>query len=71
MARLNGNLEVLWEKKLEILGNECVYSILPAEGGAFIAGETSDGKGRGFFVGRITLDGELLWLKTLGLWVMP
>ncbi|WP_297497662.1 hypothetical protein [Thermococcus sp.] len=68
IARLNENLEVLWERKLEILGNECVYSILPAGDGAFIAGETSDGKGRGFFVGRITLDGEVLWLRNLGPW---
>ncbi len=68
VARLDGNLEVLWEKKLEILGNECVYSILPTRDGAFIAGETANGRGKGFFMGKITGDGELLWLRTLGPW---
>ncbi|WP_297090271.1 hypothetical protein [Thermococcus sp.] len=68
VARLDGNLEVLWERKLEILGNEAVYAILPTRDGAFIAGEASDGKGRGLFIGRITGDGEVLWLKALGPW---
>ncbi len=68
VARLDGNLEVLWERKLKILDNEAVYFILPDESGAFIAGDTSSGEGRGFFVGRITLDGEVLWLRTLGPW---
>ncbi|WP_297521265.1 hypothetical protein [Thermococcus sp.] len=68
VARLDANLEVLWERKLKILGNEAVYSILPDKSSAFIAGETSDERGRGFFIGRITLDGEVLWLRTLGPW---
>ena len=68
VARLNDNLEVLWERKLKILGNEALYSILPDRSGTFIAGETSDERGRGFFIGRITLDGEPLWLRTLGPW---
>ncbi len=68
VVRLDGNLEVLWERKLKILGNEAVYSILPDRSGAFIAGETSDEGGRGFFIGRITLDGEPLWLRTLSPW---
>ena len=68
IAKLEGNLKVLWEKKLEILGNEALYSILPDRDGAFIAGETSEGRDRGLFVGRITGDGEVLWLKNLGPW---
>ncbi len=68
VARLDRNLKVLWERKLEILGNECVYSILPAGDGTLIAGETSHGESRGFFMGRITEDGELFWLKKLGPW---
>ena len=68
VARLDANLKVLWERKLKILGNEALYSILPDKSGAFIAGETSDERGRGFFIGRITLDGEVLWLRTLGPW---
>ncbi len=68
VARLDANLKVLWERKLEILGNEAVYSILPDRDGAFIAGETSNGRDRGFFIGRITLEGEVLWLRTLGPW---
>ena len=68
VARLDANLKVLWERKLKILGNEAVYSILPDRSGAFIAGETSDERGRGFFIGRITLEGEPLWLRTLSPW---
>ena len=68
VARFDDNLEVLWEGKLKILGNEAVYFILPTERGAFIAGETSSGKGRSFFAGRIALDGEVLWLRKLGPW---
>ncbi len=68
IARLDGNLEVLWERKVEIIGNECVYSVLSARDGVFIAGETSHGESRGFFMGRIKGDGEALWLRTLGPW---
>lgn len=68
IARLNKNLEVLWDRKLEILGNEAVYSILPAGEGAFIAGDTSDGKSRGFFLGEIAPEGKVLWLRTFGPW---
>ncbi len=68
VAKLDDNLEALWEKKLEILGNEAVYAILPTRDGAFIAGEASDRKGRRFFIGRITGDGEVLWLRELGPW---
>ncbi len=68
VARLDKSLNVIWERKLKILGNEAVYSILPDKSGAFIAGETSDERGRGFFIERITLDGEVLWLRTLGPW---
>ncbi|WP_297067613.1 hypothetical protein, partial [Thermococcus sp.] len=68
IARLDENLEVLWERKVEIIGNECVYSVLPARDGVFIAGETSHGESRGFFMGRIKGDGEVLWLKKLGPW---
>ncbi|WP_297072396.1 hypothetical protein [Thermococcus sp.] len=68
VAKLSDNLKVLWGRKLKILGNEAVYSILPDRSGAFIAGETSDERGRGFFIGRTTLEGEPLWLRTLGPW---
>ncbi|WP_297548817.1 hypothetical protein [Thermococcus sp.] len=68
VARLDKSLNVIWERKLEILGNEALYSILPDREGAFIAGETSNGRERSFFVGKISGDGEVLWLRKLGLW---
>ncbi|WP_297466927.1 hypothetical protein [Thermococcus sp.] len=68
VARLDKSLNVIWERKLKILGNEALYSILPDREGAFITGETSNGRDRGFFIGRITLEGEVLWLRKLGLW---
>ncbi|WP_456365097.1 hypothetical protein [Thermococcus sp.] len=68
VVMLDESLNVTWKKKLRILGNEALYSILPIRDGAFIAGETSNGKERGLFVGRITLEGKVLWLMKLGLW---
>ncbi len=68
VARLDDGLNAIWERKLRILGNEAVHSLLPADDCAFIAGETANGKGRGFFIGRITGDSEVLWLRKLGLW---
>lgn len=55
VARLDDGLNVIWEKKLKIPGNEAVYSILPIKGRALIAGETSDGEGRAFSSGRLRL----------------
>ncbi|MBP1912392.1 hypothetical protein [Thermococcus stetteri] len=53
VARLDENLNVLWERKIEIRGNENVYSILPAGGSILIAGDTGRPGNMGFFVGKL------------------
>ncbi|NJF26027.1 hypothetical protein [Thermococcus sp. Bubb.Bath] len=68
VARLDEELNVLWERKIETRGNECVYSILPVGDSIFIAGESGRTGNRGFFVGMLSMDGELLWLKDFGGW---
>ncbi|ASJ09667.1 hypothetical protein A3L11_10650 [Thermococcus siculi] len=68
VARLDENLNLLWERKIEIRGNGCVYSILPAGDSIFIAGDTGRAGNRGFFVGKLSVDGELLWLKDFSSW---
>ncbi|EEB74129.1 hypothetical protein [Thermococcus sp. AM4] len=68
LARLDENLNALWELKLEVRSNGTVYSILPAKDGFFIAGETGRPGNRGFFIGRISREGRLLWLKDFGSW---
>ncbi|WP_240703217.1 hypothetical protein [Thermococcus indicus] len=68
VARLDESLNVLWERKLNARNNEAVYSILPAKGGVFIAGETGRPGDKGFFLGKLSLDGELLWLNDFGSW---
>lgn len=66
VTRLDGSLNVLWEWKIRIRGNEAVYSILPAEGSIFIASETGKPENKGFFIGKLSMDGELLWLRDFG-----
>ncbi|NJE53883.1 hypothetical protein [Thermococcus sp. 21S9] len=68
LARLDGNLNVLWELKLNVRNNGAVYSILPAKDGFFIAGETGRPGDKGFFIGKVSPEGELLWLKEFGSW---
>ena len=68
LARLNERLKVLWELKLNVRNNGAVYSIIPAEDGVFIAGETGKLGNRGFFIGKVSPEGELLWLKDFGSW---
>ncbi|ASJ02460.1 hypothetical protein A3L09_03920 [Thermococcus profundus] len=68
IARLDESLNPLWEREIEIRGNECVYSILPAGGSIFIAGETGRPRNKGFFVGKLSMEGELDWLKDFGNW---
>lgn len=68
VARLDENLNVLWERKIEIRGNEATYSILPAGDSVFIAGDTGRPGNMGFFAGKLSIDGELEWLKHFGNW---
>lgn len=70
VARLDEDLNVLWERKIEIRGgNEATYSILLAGGDSvFIAGDTGRPGNMGFFVGKLSMDGELEWLKDFGNW---
>lgn len=66
LARLDKGLNVLWELKLNVKDNGCVYSILPGRDGFFIAGEAGKPGDKGFFIGEISGDGKLLWLKDFG-----
>ncbi|GAB6134742.1 hypothetical protein [Thermococcus prieurii] len=68
LARLDGNLNVLWELKLDVRSNGAVHSILPAGDGIIIADETGRPGNRGFFIGKVSPEGELLWLKDFGSW---
>ena len=68
LARLDESLNPLWELKLNVRNNGAVYSILPEGDGFFIAGETGRPGDRGFLIGRVSPEGELLWLKDFGSW---
>lgn len=68
LARLDGSLNPLWELKLNVRGNGCVYSILPSRDGFFIAGETGRPGDKGFLIGKVSPEGELLWLRDFGSW---
>ena len=68
LARLDKSLNPLWELKLNVRNNGAVYSILPEGEGFFIAGETGRPGDRGFLIGRVSPEGELLWLKDFGSW---
>jgi len=68
LARLDERLNPLWELKLNVRNNGAVYSILPAGDGFFIAGETGKLGNRGFFIGKVSPEGELLWLRDFGSW---
>lgn len=68
LARLDGNLNVLWELKLDVRSNGAVHSILPAGDGIIIADETGRPGNRGFFMGKVSPEGELLWLRDFGSW---
>jgi len=68
LARLDENLSRLWELKLDVRNNGAVYSILPAGEEVLIAGETGGPGDKGFFLGKVSLDGKLLWLKDFGSW---
>jgi len=68
LARLDENLNVLWELKLDVRSNGAVHSILPGRGGMFIADETGRPGNKGFFIGKVSQEGELLWLKDFGSW---
>ncbi len=68
VARLDESLNVLWERKLNVRNNGATYSILPAKDGIFIAGETGRQDNKGFFLGKVSLDGELLWLRDFERW---
>ncbi|WP_232460988.1 hypothetical protein [Thermococcus radiotolerans] len=68
LARLDEGLNVLWELKLNVRNNGAVYSILPAGDGFFIAGETGRPGDKGFLIGKVSPEGELLWLRDFGSW---
>jgi len=68
LARLDGSLNPLWELKLNVRGNGCVYSILPSRDGFFIAGEAGRPGDKGFFIGKVSPEGKLLWLRDFGSW---
>ncbi|WP_297436022.1 hypothetical protein [Thermococcus sp.] len=68
LAELDESLNVLWELKLNVRNNGAVYSILPAGDGFFIAGETGRPGDKGFLIGKVSPEGELLWLREFGSW---
>ncbi|ASA77939.1 hypothetical protein [Thermococcus sp. 5-4] len=68
LARLDENLNVLWERKFNVRNNGAVYSILPEGEGIFIAGETGRPGDKGFFIGKVSPEGKLLWLRDFGNW---
>ncbi|AHF80663.1 hypothetical protein [Thermococcus paralvinellae] len=68
LAKIDGNGNKIWERKYRILGNECVYSIVPLDDGILLGGEVSDGSRRGFFVMKTDLKGNPLWKRTLSSW---
>ncbi|WP_461866263.1 hypothetical protein [Thermococcus sp.] len=68
LARLDERLKVLWELKLNVRNNGAVYSIIPAEEGVFIAGETRRPGDMGFLIGKVSPEGKLLWLRDFGSW---
>ncbi|MDK2914183.1 MAG: hypothetical protein PWQ79_1098 [Thermococcaceae archaeon] len=67
VARLDEDLNVLWERKIEIRGNEATYSILLAGDSVFIAGDTGRPGNMGFFAGKLSMEG-MEWLKDFGSW---
>ncbi|NJD99714.1 hypothetical protein E3E26_07970 [Thermococcus sp. LS1] len=68
LAKINEDLEVLWEWKYRILGNECVYSILSLSDGFLLGGEASDENGRSLFLMKVDREGNPIWTRTLGPW---
>ncbi len=68
VAGLDMNLNVIWERKIGIRNNGAVYTILPFKEEIFIAGEAGKPYNKGFFLGKLSLDGELLTLKDFGSW---
>lgn len=68
VARLDGDLNVLWDHKIEMRGNEATYSIISAGDSVFIAGDTGRSGNMGFFAGKLSMEGELEWLKDFGSW---
>ncbi|NJE26892.1 hypothetical protein E3E22_09765 [Thermococcus sp. MV5] len=68
LAKVDENGNKIWERKYRILGNECVYSILPVQGNFLLGGEASDGEGKHLFGMGVDFKGNPLWTKTLGPW---
>ena len=68
LARIDKSLNPLWELKLNVRNNGAVYSILLSNDGVFIAGETGRPGNKGFFIGKVSKEGELLWLRDFGSW---
>ncbi|NJE60287.1 hypothetical protein [Thermococcus sp. 21S7] len=68
LARLDENLGLLWELKLDVRSNGAVHSILPGRDGMFIADETGRPGDKGFFIGKVSPEGEPLWLRDFGSW---
>ncbi|AEK73862.1 hypothetical protein GQS_09840 [Thermococcus sp. 4557] len=68
LARLDESLNPLWELKLNVRNNGAVYSILPEGDGFFIAGETGRPGDKGFLIGKVSPEGEILWLRDFGSW---
>ncbi|WP_232473324.1 hypothetical protein [Thermococcus thioreducens] len=68
VARLDGSLDVLWKQKIESRDNGVNRSVVPIGGAIFIAGETGKPDNKRFFIGRFSMNGELLWLREFGCW---
>lgn len=68
LAKIEENVGKVWERKYRILGNECVYSIVPVEDDILLGGKVSDGSGRSFFLMKTNESSEPLWTKTYGKW---
>ncbi|MCD6559961.1 MAG: hypothetical protein J7K57_08895, partial [Palaeococcus sp.] len=68
LAKVDENGNKIWERKYRILGNECVYLVVPVSDGILLGGEASDDSKRGFFLMKTDLKGNPLWERTLGSW---
>ncbi len=68
IARVDNELNLLWERKFSVKGNDAVYSILPIDNGFLIGGETGWREEKGFFLATARSDGEITSIKTFGFW---
>lgn len=68
VVRFDEDLNVFWERKIEIRGNEVIYFIFFVGDLIFIVGDMGWFRNMGFFFGKFLMEGELEWLKDFGNW---